>query len=89
MYIHNNEQFPGPHAGRGFDIAGVETFSSGSETTDWSFQVCHLAGNTFCVIATTAANEGVFIIDDHVVNSRKANLKEFFSERQTLFSTVL
>jgi len=29
----------GPHADRGFDIAGVEGFSSVSENTGWSFQV--------------------------------------------------
>jgi len=27
LYIHNNEKVTGPHAGLGFDIAGVETFS--------------------------------------------------------------
>jgi len=37
--LHNNEQLTGPHAGLGFDVAGVETFSSGGQTTDWSFQV--------------------------------------------------
>jgi len=46
------------------------------------------AGTTFCVMATSAANERVCSIDDDVVNSRRANLKEFFSKRHT-FLTVL
>jgi len=29
---HNNEKLTGLHAGGGFDIAGVATFSSGGET---------------------------------------------------------
>jgi len=44
-----------------------------------------LAGNTFYVMTTSAANERVSNIDDHVVNSRSANLQEFVSERHTLF----
>jgi len=32
----------------------------------------HLAGSTFCVMATSAANEPMFIIDDRVVKSRRA-----------------
>jgi len=36
-------------------------------------------------MATSAANERVFGIDDHVVNSRRANLKELLSERPVLF----
>jgi len=36
-------------------------------------------------MANRAANERVFSIDDHVVNSRRAYLKEFLSERHTLF----
>jgi len=69
----------------GFDIVCVETFSRDGETTDLEFPgLSHLAGNKFCVMATSAANEWVFSIDDHVVNSRSAKLKEFLSERQTL-----
>jgi len=45
----------------------------------------HFARNTVCVMATSAANEGVFIIDDHVVNSRRGNSKEFLSKRLALF----
>ena len=44
-----------------------------------------LAVKTFCVMETSAANEGLFLNDDHVMNSRRANLKEFLSERHTLF----
>jgi len=36
--LHNNEKLTGVNVGCGFDIADVETFSSGSETTYWSFQ---------------------------------------------------
>jgi len=36
-------------------------------------------------MATSAANELVFSIDDHVVNCRRANLEEFLSERHILF----
>ena len=43
-----------------------------------------LAGNAFCVMITSAANELVFSIDDNAVNSRRANLEEFLSERHTL-----
>jgi len=39
----------------------------------------------FSVMVTSTANERVFSIDDHVVNSRRANLKEFLGERHTLF----
>jgi len=39
LHIHSNEKLTGLYAGLAFDIAGVETFSSGGETTDWSFQV--------------------------------------------------
>jgi len=38
-----------------------------------------------CVMATSGANERVFSINDHVVNSRRANLKESFSERYNFF----
>ena len=34
-----------------------------------------LARNTFCVMATSAANEWVFSMDGHVMNSRRSNLK--------------
>jgi len=34
-------------------------------------------------------NEFLHSIDDHVVNSRRANLKETLSERQTFFKIVL
>ena len=47
------------------------------------------AGNTFCVMATSAANERLCSIDDDVVNSRRANLKEFFSKRHTFFNSAL
>jgi len=38
-YIHNNEKVTGLHEGFGFDIAGLETFSRGCLTTDWSFRI--------------------------------------------------
>jgi len=42
----------------GFDIVCVETFSRDGETTDLEFPgLSHLAGNKFCVMATSAANE--------------------------------
>jgi len=71
-----------------YEVTGVETLCSGGETTDSSLQVLvNLAGNMFYVTATSAANssERVFSIDDHVVDSKRANLKDFFSERLTLF----
>ena len=42
-----------------------------------------LAGNAFCVMITSAANELVFSIDDNAINGRRANLQEFVSERHT------
>ena len=49
----------------------------------------YLAGNTFCVMATSAANdERVFSIDDHVVNSRRETLKSS-PVNDILFSAVL
>jgi len=35
-------------------------------------------------MATIADNERVFCIDDHVVNSRRANPNELLSERHTV-----
>ena len=45
----------------------------------------HPAGNTVCVMAKSAANKRVFIIDNHVVNGRRGNLNEYLIERQNLF----
>jgi len=36
-------------------------------------------------MSSSAANERLFLIDDHGVTNRSANLKEFLSERHTLF----
>jgi len=86
QYIHNNEKLTGPHVGLGLDMTGVETFSSIGDNRLEFPGLSDLAGIALCVMATSAANEREFIIiDDHVVNSRRANLKEFFGERHTLF----
>jgi len=47
-----------------------------------------LAGNSFYVMAISAANERVLSIDHHVVNSRRANLKESLSEGHTFFNSA-
>ena len=39
LCIPNNQKLTGLHVGLGLNIAGVEIFSSDSETTDWSFHV--------------------------------------------------
>ena len=85
LYIPNNKKLPGPHAGLGFDIAGVKTFSGGGETT---VEFSRPQWDTFCVMANRTFNERLLhSIDDHVVNSRRANLKESLSEGHT-FLTV-
>lgn len=66
-----------PHAVHGLYIAGVETFFGVGAIADWNFQFSViLQKNTFCVIATSAASERVFSIDDHVMNKRIGNLKK-------------
>jgi len=40
------------------------------------------------MVASTA-NEQVFSIDDHVLNNRRANLKESLSEQRTFFNSAL
>ena len=53
---------------------GVATFSSGGETRDWCFQIS-LISQGIGVMAISAAADRVFSMDDHVVNSRRENLK--------------
>jgi len=36
-------------------------------------------------MATSAANERVFSMDSYMVNSRRANLQDFISERHSLY----
>jgi len=48
-----------------------------------------LAGNTFCVMATSAASERVFNMTRNVVNSTRSKYKEFVSERQSFSTTLL
>jgi len=48
-----------------------------------------LAGNMLCVMADSAANDRVFNIEDHVVYSRRVNLKESLSERHAVFNSAL
>jgi len=48
-----------------------------------------LARNAFWVMATSAANERVFSIDGHVVNSRRANLKSSSVNDILFFSSAL
>jgi len=70
LYAHKNGKFTGQHAGRGL-LRDQKLKSPG---------LSHFAGKMFWVMATGAAYEVVFIIDDHVVNSRCGNLKEYLSE---------
>ena len=48
-----------------------------------------LAGNTFCVIAASAANERVFSVDDPVVSSRRVIYKSSSVNDILLFNSVL
>jgi len=74
LYIHNDEKLTGPHVGCGLWRDHRLEFPG----------LSHFAVTTVFEMATSTANKGVFIIDDHV-NSRRGNLKEHLSEQQTLF----
>jgi len=57
---------------------GIATLSSNGETTYRSFQLSNLARNTLCMMATSAASEGVFSMAGHVVHSRSTNIRNSF-----------
>ena len=69
---------------------GVETFSSGVETTNWSFQMLVILQETrFAWWQLAPANKRVFIINGHVANSRRANLKSSSVNKILFFNRAL
>ena len=84
MYISNKEMLTGPHAVNWFDIAGVETFSSGGQTTYYSLQISVILQEMRSAWWHPALLMNECLVSmDHAVNSRRANLQGFLSERHT------
>jgi len=47
-----------------------------------------IAGNTFCVTATSTASEQVFSMSAHVMNSRRANFKSLSMNNILFFNSA-
>jgi len=79
LYAHKDGRFTGRHAGRG--LLRDQTLKSPG-LSYFAGKMCWVMADAANEVAllTGAANEVVFIIDDHVVNSRCGNLKEYLSE---------
>jgi len=85
LCIPNNQKLTGLHVGLGLNIAGVEIFSSDSETTDWSFHVSVILQKI-----GSAWWQPVLLINECLVSMimswiAEEQLSEFLSERHTLF----
>jgi len=56
-------------------VQGVATFSSGGETTDWSFQISEILQEMLCDSTGAASEQRVFSMTGHVMYSRRENLR--------------